>query len=511
MRHSFFPQRGAVRQGAREQVVVPEELRRRLLEEYHEGIGGGHFGRKSMIERLRAKYWWPGFYADIARWVQSCEACQRRKSPRVHAGLLQPMQAEAPWDIVALDLVGPLPLTTTGYKYVACFIDHFSGYPFAFPLKDITAESVAKLYVNEIVLGMPGAPRVLLTDKGAQLNVSDLFKGVNKLLGVEGRTTSAYHPATNGKVERFNRTLKEKLTTMATTTEHLWDEYIPSILAAYRSSPQARTGDTPNFLCFGRDPQLPIDRELLAQPEEASKAREYKWQLIEKVAKAVELAQKNTETEMARQKKHFDKGRRTVEYQAGDLVWLEVPRIERKGQNRKFAAKWRGPYRVITKTNDLLFKIAGVHNRKDVQHVHVQRMKSYTERESEEEDEEGHQEIDYIVDVREGKAGQEFLVKWRGWSNRHNQWVQEGGVKAAKLVKEFWQLRGKEQKEKKKEEEKEKEKEEEEEKEKEKMKEREKEEEKEKEKEKNHVQRSGRRVSARRSSDYVWTVEEGRM
>jgi hypothetical protein len=239
-------------------------------------------------------------------------------------------------------------------------------------MKDMKAETVAQLYVEHIILGMPGAPQQLLTDQGAQLNLAEVFQEVNKIMKVKGKTTTAYHPAANGKVERFNRTLKEKITMLASTNQKEWDTYLPSVLAAYRATPQARTKETPNFLCFGRDPYFIIDRELETEERVAGDQEEYKGHLMEVMERASRLARDSTTTMVEKQKKHYDKNRSPVTLKKGDLVMLEINRQERQGQNKKFIMKWKGPYRVTEKEGELTFHIQGVVNPRDRQKVHVE-------------------------------------------------------------------------------------------------------------------------------------------
>ena len=69
---------------------------------------------------------------------------------------------------------------------------------------------------------------------------------------------TSFHPQSNGCVERFNRTLTNMLTMYCAKDQHNWDENLPQVLLAYRSSVHATTGFTPNFLMFGREIILPL-------------------------------------------------------------------------------------------------------------------------------------------------------------------------------------------------------------------------------------------------------------
>lgn len=92
---------------------------------------------------------------------------------------------------------------------------------------------------------------------------------VYHLMGIKKLNTTTYHPQTNGLVKRFNRTLSNVLAKTVAAGGKNWNECLPYVLFAYRASPQESTGESPFFLLYGRDPQLPIDEVLCPQRERA--------------------------------------------------------------------------------------------------------------------------------------------------------------------------------------------------------------------------------------------------
>ena len=75
--------------------------------------------------------------------------------------------------------------------------------------------------------------------------------------------TTAYHPQTDGLVERFNATLCEGLSMCVSTHQKDWDKHLPLVLFAYPVLPNATTGESPFYLLYGREPRLPIGAALL--------------------------------------------------------------------------------------------------------------------------------------------------------------------------------------------------------------------------------------------------------
>ena len=95
-----------------------------------------------------------------------------------------------------------------------------------------------------------------MSDRGRAF-LSGLMQEVELLLGFKKVNTMAYHPQTDGLVERFNRTLTAMLAKSVEKRGPEWDERLPYVLFAYRACQQASTQESPFFLLYGRDPKLP--------------------------------------------------------------------------------------------------------------------------------------------------------------------------------------------------------------------------------------------------------------
>ena len=98
-----------------------------------------------------------------------------------------------------MDIMGPLPVSLMGMKYVLVVIDHLTRFVLVFALEDQKAETVAKVFAEKVVLPF-GAKIHLLTDRGTNF-VSELMQEVCKLLHINQVQTIAYHPQANGMTE----------------------------------------------------------------------------------------------------------------------------------------------------------------------------------------------------------------------------------------------------------------------------------------------------------------------
>jgi len=240
-----------------EQIVLPKECRRTVLHLAHTIPIAGHLGKKKTVKRISKRFYWPTLYRDVADFCRSCEVCQKATHRRVPRAPMIPLPVvEEPFQRIAMDIVGPLPRSRSGNRYVLVVCDYATRYPEAVALRNTDAESVAEELVK--LFARVGIPMEILTDQGTNFT-SQLLAEVYKLLHVKGLRTSPYHPQTDGLVERFNQTLKEMLRKTASEEGKDWDKLLPYVLFAYREVPQESTGFSPFELVYGREVRGPLD------------------------------------------------------------------------------------------------------------------------------------------------------------------------------------------------------------------------------------------------------------
>lgn len=158
---------------------------------------------------IQQRYFWPNMRKQVLDWARKCQECQLSKVARHAKNIPNPFAPpEARFDHVHMDLVGPLPLCK-GQKYIVTIIDRFSRWPEAIPIDDMLAETVAGVLYSQWICRY-GTPKIITTDQGSQFE-SALFNALVKLTGGQRYRTTAYHPASNGLVERWHRSLKNAL------------------------------------------------------------------------------------------------------------------------------------------------------------------------------------------------------------------------------------------------------------------------------------------------------------
>ena len=240
------------------QVVVPKMYRKDIVSMAHDLPLGGHLGVNKTVEKILKQFFWPGLRSDVAQYCKSCHTCQvvgkYKADPPVAP--LHPIPAFGePFSKVIVDCVGPLPRTKAGNQYLLTIMCANTRFPEAFPLRNIKASSVTKVLLKFFTTF--GLPRELQSDQGSNFT-SGLFQQILYDLGIKQITSSAYHPESQGALERFHSTLKTMMKMFCFENAKDWDEGIPLLLFAARESVQESLGFSPFELVFGHQVRGPL-------------------------------------------------------------------------------------------------------------------------------------------------------------------------------------------------------------------------------------------------------------
>lgn len=220
-----------------------------------------HSGIRTTRKQVTSKFFWPSMSKDTATWTKACLDCQRAK---VHRHVVTPLTTFPPsqrFEHIHIDIVGPLRISND-YRYVVTIIDRCTKWPEAIPVQEITAEVVAKaLYENWIARF--GCPLRISTDQGRQFE-SALFNTLMKKFGITRIRTTAFHPQSNGQVERFHRTMKAALIARGATTT--WSDELPTVLLGLRNALREDNNLSPALMTYGATLRIPSDFFVPTQP-----------------------------------------------------------------------------------------------------------------------------------------------------------------------------------------------------------------------------------------------------
>ena len=234
------------------QAIIPLKHRRAVLRYAHDIKASGHLGIKKTYSKIQQRYYWPGCHNDVKVYVAGCEKCCKRKNPipSKHAPM-QVVRSGLPMERIAVDIAGEFPVTERGNKYILVIQDYFTKWVECFPMPDMRSSTVAKIMVDEVISRF-GIPHTIHSDQGRQFE-SNLFRYMCRLLQIEKTRTTAYHPQSDGMVERFNRTLASMVSMFVNDNHSDWDELLPYLSMAYRATEHETTGMSPNLLMLGRE------------------------------------------------------------------------------------------------------------------------------------------------------------------------------------------------------------------------------------------------------------------
>ena len=277
-----------------------------------------------------------------------------------------------PFAKIAMDIVGPLPRSRSGNRYILVICDYCTRFPEAIPLRTIDALTVAEELMKFFCRF--GIPREILTDQGSNFQ-SQLLRELYRLLHVEALRTSPYHPQSDGLVERFNQTLKAMLKKSACEEGKDWDRLIPYLLFAYREVPQESLGFSPFEMVYGRDLRGPLDvlRETwVSDGRSGENVISYVLLVRERMERMWEEAKENLQVAAAKQKTWYDRSARERSFQPGEEVLVLLPTAA-----SKLTAQWQGPYQVVKPVGKVNYLIH-MHDRRKKQRVfHVNMLQKW--------------------------------------------------------------------------------------------------------------------------------------
>ena len=356
------------------QLLMPRSLRTAFLESVH-SRESGHFAWRKTQDHVHRKAYWASWKTDTKLFCACCKACNEfhRGRPPRQAGL-KPLAAGAPMEVLHVDLTGP-HVMSQGYRYMMTACDSFTRFVIAVPIRNKTAISTARALVQEVIL-KHGLPHCILTDLGGEFQ-NELWQELCRLLGVTRLRTTAYCPSTNGKIERWHRSLHSMMAKVVDVKQKRWVEFLPFIVAAYNSTSHDSTSFSPNFLMYGRELTSAVDIAFGCPRPAASSVNDYAWYTRERMAEAYAMVRDHWGRCADVMKDHYDAAVKPAEFQEGDLVWYFCPRA-RLGTSPKWTRFYSGPYRVVRKVNDVNYVIQlSPKSRQFV--VHVNKIKRHQE------------------------------------------------------------------------------------------------------------------------------------
>ena len=336
-------------------IVLPESLVKPALQRLHDGLEGSHLGQLKTLRKVQARFWRPGLAKTVKDHCTACLTCAECKPPRkTPKAPLRPIPSSYPFQRLHVDIIGPLPRTKRGNRYILTVQCSFTKWVEAYAVPNQRAKTCAKTLMDNWVYRY-GAPDSIHSDQGRNFE-SRLFGELCQMLENRKTRTTPYQPAGNGQAENANKSIKGLLMAKVKSDPETWDQHLGPCMMAYRSSEHISTGYTPFTLMFGKEMRLPLD-VMVGYPEATPDYYgDYVSQLKSELSNAFQDVREHLRTAQHRQKEYFDRGVKERLYQPGDQVFLFDPQLK-PGEAAKFHRKWKGPYKVLERTTEVNYRI----------------------------------------------------------------------------------------------------------------------------------------------------------
>ena len=312
---------------------VPQSMRHSVFQAIH---SLGHPGTHRTAQIVASKFVWPSVKSDCSKWAKECIPCQRSKVTRNTTPAIGEFEVPTRrFSHLHIDIVSLTP--SNGFSHLLTIVDRFTRWPAAIPIANMAADTVIDAFSYGWVSQF-GVPSAITSDRGSQFT-GVLWEQLLKHWGIKPLRTTAYHPESNGLVERLHRRLKEALLAICDDSPQDWYWRLPSALLSIRTTLKPDIGSSPADLVFGEGLAVPGDLhgDFPSDPPQLLRQRQ--------------SAQANLRLEVARlQPKPTSAHRRPTVFIPPDLADATHVFVRRGGVQPCFATPYEGPYRIMDRT-----------------------------------------------------------------------------------------------------------------------------------------------------------------
>lgn len=427
----------------RDRCYVPPmgDLRKRIIQKYHNSIVAGHPGIHKTLQLVQEHYWWPLMMNLVKKYVDGCAACQQMKvNTHLTSPPLMPISSggsHRPFAQVSTDFITDLPVSN-GYDSIMVVVDHglSKGVIYIPCNKTLDALGTVDLFFRHIYRRF-GLPDKIISDRGIQF-AAKVFQELGRVLGIKLAMSMAYHPQTDGETERVNQELEIYLRMVCANHPDQWEHYLSFAEFTHNKHEHSARKMLPFMIMYGVEPKaIPIPFPITNTP--AIEKRIANLQRLRDEAIALH--------DLARAKMIARSTQGFTPFKINDYVWLESKNLKLGYQTKKLVPKREGPFRVEAVLGPLTYrlKLPEQWTAKRVHPVfHASLLTPFKENEIHGENYirpppdvlEGKEEyeVEAILNHRIRRGKLQYLVKWLGYSTAESTWEPEQNLTHAETT-----------------------------------------------------------------------------
>jgi hypothetical protein len=418
-----------------------------LLKRHHDDILTDHFDVKKTVELFSRKYHWSRMIKYVKFYIKTCDICQRTKTFRhfFYDDLQSFLLFQDSWQKIIMNFITNLSSSKRSddvYDCVLVIINRYIKMTFYISVtKKITVVELAEIIFDHVMLKYDVSKDVVSNKEF--VFTSAYWTNICYHMKMKRRLNIAFHSQTNEQIERQNQNLKHFLRMFCFEKQTKWIKYLFLIEFVYQNSVQFIIECNLFFCMYDYNSEIRYESkddiimsEMFVVTKRVRNLIEYRQKLIERWQKAANA-----------QVKYYNRKHIALIFKTENLIMLFIKNIKLKNSSQKLSHKFIKSFRIVETMNKQVYRLIllSFYRIHDVFHVFY--LKSYKRRKddniiskyfsSEFLDDDEVNEVEEILQKKISKKIIYYLIKWKSWSKKYNEWVTEKNMNAFDLLQKF--------------------------------------------------------------------------
>ena len=369
----------------------------------------------------------------IEAYTKECLPCLKYNVEKEGFHPARMISNNEPWNHIQIDLIGPLPVSEKEYTYILTVVDVCTNYTVLRALRNKDMETLARKLWK--IFSEYGTAKIIQSDNGTEF-VNQTIKTLTVLYGMDHRLSTAYHPRANGLVERRNKEVGKTLKKFTEGTYAAWQDWLPLVQISLNEAISQRTESAAFALMYGRKFNGFRDFSKVEEMEDWNNAFVEVKNDWSKFKKAVLPGlEKRVQEVKKKQEEKLNERKQLEELKPGTLVMTVDPT-----QASKWNPVYQGPYTVKERNQGGAYTLVNELDEEMLPRRTIEMLKPLqpSEKLKERVSKDKNYEVEFIVDHRKTKDGDEYLVKWKDYFESDNSWIKARDFNSQKPIKQYW-------------------------------------------------------------------------